>query len=76
MVAIEEVVGAEWAEWYQMTPAARWAESAKLWAAFLDLGGSLDPEPDTDSPFFDAGAPGAEPPHGRPGVRLIRRGGV
>ncbi len=24
------------------------------WAAYLALGGSLDPEPDTQSPFFDA----------------------
>jgi hypothetical protein len=76
MIAIEEVVEAEWAEWYRMTPAARWAETAKLWNAYLELGGSLDPEPDTQSPFFDAGARRAAPPDGRPGVRLVRRSRV
>jgi len=75
-IPIEDVAGLEWGEWYQMSPARRWAESANLWAQYLDLGGSLDPEPDTQSPFFDAGAPGSIPAHGRAGVRLVRRGGV
>ncbi|MFN0180200.1 MAG: hypothetical protein ACKVZ0_15480 [Gemmatimonadales bacterium] len=30
-IAIEDVAGLEWAEWYRMSPARRWAESAKLW---------------------------------------------
>ena len=46
----EEMVGAEWAEWYFMTPQERWAESMKLWDIYLSLGGTLDPEPDTQSP--------------------------
>ena len=69
----EDLVGPEWAEWYAMTPAERMRESGKLWATFLALGGSLDPEPDTQSPFFDAQAPRGSTPHGRSGVRLIRR---
>jgi hypothetical protein len=76
MVALERVVEAEWAEWYRMTPAERWVQSQRLWADYLALGGSLDPEPDTDSPFHDAGAPRTVPAHGRPGVRVVRRGGV
>jgi hypothetical protein len=76
LIAIEEVVEAEWAEWYRLSPAARWAESAKLWNAYLDLGGSLDPEPDTQSPFFDAGGQSTEPSDGRPGLRLLRRSRV
>jgi len=76
MVALESVVEAEWAEWYRMTPAGRWVESQRLWADYLALGGSLDPEPDTQSPFYDASAPGPLPAHGRPGVRVVRRGGV
>ena len=76
VIAIEDVCDAEWAEWYRMTPAERWAESAKLGAAFLELGGSVDPEPDTQSPFFDANASSAVPAHGRPGVRIVRRSGV
>jgi hypothetical protein len=63
-------------EWYLMTPQQRWAESERLWDTFLALGGSLDPDPDPQSPFFDAGAPGPVPVDGRPGVRVVRRGGV
>ena len=76
LIPIEQVVEPEWADWYRMTPAQRGAESARLWDTFLALGGSLDPEPDTQSPFFDAAAPGSVPAHGRPGVRVVRRGGV
>lgn len=66
----------EWLEWYRMTPQERWAESQKLWAQYLEIGGTLDPEPDTQSPFFDPEEPGAVPPDGRPGLRFIRRSGV
>ena len=76
MVEIEQICEPEWADWYRLTPQQRWAESEKLWAAYLALGGSLDPEPDTQSPFFDADAPGAMPADGRPGVRVVRRSGV
>ena len=69
----EHLVGSEWAEWYRMTPAQRWLESGKLWESFLALGGSLDPEPDTQSPFFDAHAQRPGAPHGRSGVRVVRR---
>ena len=43
---------------------------------YLALGGSLDPEPDTQSPFFDARAPRPRSAHGRTGVRVLRRGRV
>ena len=66
----------EWAEWYRLSPLRRWKESQKLWAFFLEAGGSLDPEPDSQSPFDAAFAPRALSAHGRPGVRLLRRGGV
>jgi hypothetical protein len=67
----EEVV-----DWVRLTPLERWEESARLLRVYLDLGGSLDPEPDTQSPFYDPEAPGPSPADGRPGVHLIRRGGV
>ena len=51
MIQPEELVGEEWAEWYRLTPVQRWLESEKLWQTYLALGGSLDPEPDTQSPF-------------------------
>ena len=72
----EDLVGPEWAEWYRLTPAERWEESAKLWATYLALGGSLDPEPDPQSPFYDPEAPSAVPADGGTGLRVIRRGGV
>jgi hypothetical protein len=73
MVSMEELVGEEWAEWYRLTPSERWIETGKLWSTYILLGGSLDPEPDTQSPFFDPEIPGPSPSHGRPGVRIIRR---
>jgi len=57
MIQPEKLVGGEWAEWYRLTPVQRWLESEKLWQTYLALGGSLDPEPDTQSPFFDAKDP-------------------
>ena len=50
---MEDLVGAEWTDWYRLTPAERFLESMKLWETYLALGGSLEPEPDTQSPFFD-----------------------
>ena len=66
----------EWEEWYRMTPLQRWEETQKLWAFYLHVGGSLDPEPDSQSPF-DPGLTSQRPPVvGRPGLRIIRRSGV
>ena len=48
----KHLVGHEWAEWYLLTPIQRWQESSKLWQTYLSLGGTLDPEPDTQSPFY------------------------
>ena len=76
MISPEELVGEEWAEWYRLTPLERWRESEKLWQSYLLLGGSLDPEPDTQSPFFDASEQSTRAADGRPGVRVIRRGRV
>ncbi len=72
----ENICGEEWAEWYKLTPRERWSHSLKLWDVFLFLGGSLDPEPDSQSPFYDSKTPGSMSPHGRPGLRVIRRSGV
>jgi hypothetical protein len=66
----------EWLEWFALTPQQRWAETEKLWAHYLAIGGTLDPEPDTQSPFFDPEEPSTLPADGRPGLRIIRRGGV
>ena len=52
MVESEEIVGDEWADWYRLTPLQRWHASGELWEHYLQIGGSLDPEPDTQSPFY------------------------
>ena len=72
-ISAEELVGEEWAEWYSLTPIERWRQSSQLWETYLSLGGSLDPEPDTQSPFFDPSTPSPRPIDGRPGVHPVRR---
>jgi hypothetical protein len=76
MIQPEDLVGEEWAEWYRLTPVQRWLESEKLWQTYLALGGSLDPEPDSQSPFFDEREARARLAHGRPGLRVLRRGRI
>lgn len=39
-------------EWLNLTPEQRICETTKLWQFYLALGGSLDPEPDPQSPFY------------------------
>ena len=73
---IEEIVGTEWADWLALTPQERFRASMEMWDTYLALGGSLEPEPDTQSPFFDADEWRANHVDGRPGVRVLRRGGV
>ena len=71
-----QTAGDEWAEWYSMTPLERWRESGKLWSFYLAAGGSLDPEPDSQSPFDIAFSRSEISAHGRPGVRVLRRSGI
>ena len=63
----------EWLDWYRLSPRQRWNETSKLWDFYLAIGGSLEPEPDSQSPFSSAFTPSPLPSHGRPGVRAIRR---
>lgn len=72
----EDLWSEEWVAWFRLSPAERWRESARLWQTFLMLGGNLDPEPDTQSPFYDPQAQRPSASNGRPGMRVIRRGGV
>ena len=65
-----------WPEWYSMSPLERWNESAKLWQFYLEAGGTLDPEPDSQSPFDAVMPHGTAPAYGRPGMRVLRRGTV
>jgi len=71
-----EEISNEWLEWYSLSPQERCKESGLLWATFLSLGGSLEPEPDTESPFFDEASWRPLPAHGRPSLRVLRSGGI
>ena len=64
----------EWKNWLDLTPMQRFQESEKLFAQYLAMGGSLDPDPDPQSPFYheDDWRPGAA--YGRAGLRVLRRG--
>jgi hypothetical protein len=54
-----------WREWYLLTPQERWEESMKLWQFYLSVGGSLDPQPDSQSPFDSVMPRGTPPAYGR-----------
>ncbi len=41
----------ETTDWYKLSPAERFEESQKLWEIFILMGGDLDPEFDSQSPF-------------------------
>jgi hypothetical protein len=45
--------------------------SERLWQIYFLLGGSLEPEPDTQSPFFDPLEPSARIANERPGMRVL-----
>jgi hypothetical protein len=76
MITTEEIVGEEWASWYRLSPQERWHESEKLWQVYFYLGGSLDTQPDTQSPFFDSEASSERAIDGRSGMRILRRSRV
>jgi hypothetical protein len=52
---LEQILGPERAmdflEWVRLTPAERYRETIRLWDHYLSLGGTLDPESDSQSPF-------------------------
>jgi hypothetical protein len=64
----------EWAAWYALSMEGRWREAEKLWQFYLSVGGSLAPEPDSQSPFYMDDPPDPPPIDGWPDVRVIRRG--
>ena len=66
----------EWQAWAELSPCERFRESERLFAHFLAMGGSLDPDPDPTSPFYDPEASSSGPAYGRPGLRVVRRSPV
>lgn len=59
-------------EWMLMTEEERLRENQRMWQTYLALGGSLDPEPDPQSPFYILYAAGEEPADRRPGSHRLR----
>jgi hypothetical protein len=66
----------EWQEWAKFTPLERFRESEKICAQYLAMGGSLDPDPDPTSPFYDRKSSASGAAYGRPGLRALRRSAV
>ena len=66
----------EWKEWIDLTPIERFRQSEILFAQYLAMGGSLDPDPDPTSPFYDPETSSTGPAYGRAGLRVLRRGPV
>jgi hypothetical protein len=66
----------EWQEWVALTPMERFRESEKIFAQYLALGGSLDPDPDPTSPFDNPETSGSGIAYGRSGMRILRRSAV
>ncbi len=64
----------EWQEWVALTPMERFRESEKIFAQYIALGGSLDPDPDPTSPFDNPSEWNSNAAHGRAGLRVLRRG--
>src|SRR6266404_5302750 len=64
LLAYEPAEDPETLDWWSLTPGQRFLESQKLWTTFVALGGSLDPEPDWQSPFYFAEISRPRPAHG------------
>jgi hypothetical protein len=66
----------EWKEWIDLRPIERFRQSESLFAEYLAMGGSLDPDPDPTSPFYDSQTSSKGPAYGGAGLRVLRRGAV
>jgi hypothetical protein len=59
-------------EWMLMTEEERLAENEKMWATYLALGGTLEPEPDPQSPFYFLYTESEKPADRRSGSHHLR----
>ena len=66
----------EWKEWVDLPPLERFRLSQQMLAEYLASGGTLDPDPDPTSPFYDEQAPRSVPAYGGTSMRVLRRGAV
>jgi hypothetical protein len=51
-ITLVESLPDEWLEWVLMSEEERLRENERMWETYLGLGGSLEPEPDPQSPFY------------------------
>ena len=65
-----------WPEWYSLSPQQRWQESMKLWQFYVQVGGTLDPEPDPQSRFDSFMPRGKAPAYGGSSLRVLGCGRV
>lgn len=49
---MEEIFEPEWVDWIRKTPTERLLALEEAWANYVELGGSLDPDVDMQSPFW------------------------
>ena len=52
MLDIENLIEPEWLDWYRKTPEERLQATGQLWKNYREMGGSLDPDVDAQSPFW------------------------
>jgi hypothetical protein len=50
---LESIIDEQWLAWYLLSPLERWNASQEMWPDYLAMGGTLEPEIDSQSPFFD-----------------------
>ena len=63
----------DFVEWMELTLAERLVRTAQIWDIYIAYGGSFDPDPDPQSPFFDSETQSSGSANGRSGLRLVRR---
>ena len=47
-------IESKWLEIYRMTPEQRWARATDIRTQYLAMGGTLEPDPDPQCPFWSA----------------------
>ena len=52
MVDLSTIVEPEWLDWYRKTPQERLLATSEAWENYLELGGSLEPDIDSQCPFW------------------------
>jgi len=52
MIDLADIVEPEWLDWYRKTPQERLLATEEAWEIYVELGGSLDPDADSQSPFW------------------------